>query len=78
MVQKHGHGLKKHHFFFSQISKNTQKQSLPYFSLSLANTQMERNSCIPTSNGSKHEECRSISWKECINKRIACINIQLV
>ena len=63
-VQKHGHGLKNITFIFSQISKNTQKPSHP-----ISNFKDNKN----------HFRLNNISKRqECINKRIICINIQLV
>ena len=40
-----------------------------FFSLSLANTQMKRNSCFPTSDGRNKAECLQISWQKAVPER---------
>ena len=40
-----------------------------FFSLSLANTQMKRNSCFPTSYGRNQAECLQISWQKAVPEK---------
>ena len=61
---KLGSSPEKWYFCFRKSQKPCNSPLSPYFSLSLENTQVEKNLCIPTSEGRKQAEWWQISWKK--------------